>query len=855
MLPSAPDSTANSHISNTTFPGRIILDNSPFPHPFRRDCPPGPSFLAGFTDDEDRVGVPPVEALPLQSRSDEAKYGILSRLPDLLDNAKMIITQCIPDIQKYLGKTEEYDDIEDRMLLVYRGREGNDKESFVPTLLIDLPQDTNRGSYEGCWLKIAGMVVQYAARRLQIWCEICADELSDRRYIAPVKSTDPFWRFWSEGFRNEVLKIAMEHNELAAKWLTIDLIRIGREEIASENPITISFTTSIDLVSYHWQQARAQIVQLLGHYGFPYVQVEFNRGGFECYPFDHRAVGTNPDLFVANNYTRFDEKVNMGTAFGSAEYPDQGKSSFGTLGGYIQLSSPGMDPIVVGVSNYHVLRFGIEKMDPETHNAIEHSMLSICDEEPINALDTQHDSLDRHCLVLEAPPRRLHNERLARRRKFLKTAEHQASIDKVKKAEAFERDFFDTGKHLLGIPWMTSSSGRLGRDRVTRAAARLDWALIEVDQARIGTNMIPSSNWQPSTNTMRVDYTLGQKLSGIASEQKLADLIEKRAPVWKWGACSGGTTGTLMAESFVKMFRQWETPPRGAESSTELAILGDEVAFGSPGDSGSFVCSGETLIGLFWGSNRKPGSIQTIGYFTAIADVFDDIKDIAASDMNPFNRRMMLGGTQQALPALPPPAPTPAISQNLATEESGNSDVVIAVTTTAVKTTVRTAEAMIATTTAATEAMTTAAMMTTTQIVVTVTAVGTMTTMEIAGNPPYSSSRSAAAFEHRCDQASSHYTTTDEVFWTDRIYGGGDKNMGRSQARDHARGQTRAPFRSQRAGPPRDKKCFVCKKFCETIQGKICPHASRFSSRRSNDDKGPELASKGDAEGSLEANL
>ncbi|KAI2615016.1 hypothetical protein GGR54DRAFT_614696 [Hypoxylon sp. NC1633] len=642
MLPTSPSTAGNS--PDTHYPGRITLDGSQFAHDLRQRDPSNRLFFHGFTDDEDRVGVPPLEALPLENY--DVGPDIDAKFSRLREHAESLVRSEIADLHHFLEDTDA-PDLDERMGLSLRGRARNAIDSFVPTLIIILPEATNLGPCAGSWLRLAGQLKEYLSRNTcpEIWVEVLADHFLDTRYMSLVGSSHPFYLAWHQGFQERIYDIIHANAELAKKWLTMDLIRIGADEEANANPVTVSVTVATDLVSHHWQRAKQEIREALDSAGFGTVMVDFEHGELEYTTFDHRPKkplglrepNQESKRGKADVLFQYEDVVEMGSAIGPQRYGIDGRSGFGTLGGFLKISGPNLDVKVLGITNYHVLRFGIPSHDNKGR-AFKDSLLSYCDQKPFGALGKTkagNADINRDEFRLECPPRRLHNERIGIQISFIKNNEHKpryaTKVEKSRQLLAQEYAFFDEGRHHLGIPWLTSAGGRLGREREARGSAVMDWALIQMERSRVGTNTIPATGWNSYAGDLELGPYKGGKLESIASEEDINNIMMADARVWKVGAASGATSGWMLAQSRVRRWSCWETQPGAGDNSTELAVISGDSCFGGPGDSGSFVFRESQLVGMLWGKVRKRACEMEVIYVTAITDICDNIRDVAAT--------------------------------------------------------------------------------------------------------------------------------------------------------------------------------------------------------------------------------
>ncbi|KAL8828359.1 MAG: hypothetical protein Q9170_006638 [Blastenia crenularia] len=133
------------------------------------------------------------------------------------------------------------------------------------------------------------------------------------------------------------------------------------------------------------------------------------------------------------------------------------------------------------------------------------------------------ESIDTSTRLLESPSRRKHNHTMhdlvegiheARERLNIFTKpelKHKchAKIIALQQEYNGKQDFFGAGRHMLGKPWLSS-----GYSCRTDHNGRLDWALIELDNDRIGSNRIPPEEAWPRPNSAPI--VSGRLVKGIA---------------------------------------------------------------------------------------------------------------------------------------------------------------------------------------------------------------------------------------------------------------------------------------------------------------------------------------------------
>ena len=179
--------------------------------------------------------------------------------------------------------------------------------------------------------------------------------------------------------------------------------------------------------------------------------------------------------------------------------------------------------------------------------------------------------------------------------------------------------FFQQSKQHLGTLFAGS-----GFCRRTADNAMLDWALIKVEESRIGGNTLPDKRAWSKNMWAHVPRSniQGVQLGGLASVNKLQEKI------FKFGAATHGTTAVFSRHPTDVVYRDWKYMCReGLPHTTEATLVPISrcCKVASDEDSGSiaYEVSGRAVWMLFGGS---PSSSHA--YVTPLEAVFDDIKDL-----------------------------------------------------------------------------------------------------------------------------------------------------------------------------------------------------------------------------------
>lgn len=185
-----------------------------------------------------RAGVPALPMLPLQAVPVEAEHPVFIAIQPLLLS-----------IQSQLQSTSGFQDF--TIELVYRiipGNGGSDADIFL-LVRADWVQDS-----ESTWLKTAINIKEklVAYDLAAIGVEIIAPQLWRRKYMTVVESNHPFVAAWNTVICDRITKELLENTAIADSLCALNVIRLGYENPASKNDITILVTVNWSMNPIVW---------------------------------------------------------------------------------------------------------------------------------------------------------------------------------------------------------------------------------------------------------------------------------------------------------------------------------------------------------------------------------------------------------------------------------------------------------------------------------------------------------------------------------------------------------------------------------------------------------------------------
>ncbi|RSL66738.1 hypothetical protein CEP54_003574 [Fusarium duplospermum] len=215
-----------------------------------------------------------------------------------------------------------------------------------------------------------------------------------------------------------------------------------------------------------------------------------------------------------------------------------------------------------------------------------------------------------------------------------------AIVSMAAQEKADKLNFFDQDNHKFGRVVLASGFGRrAAREPAAEWKRRLDWAVVEVDPARQGANMIPSFDiWKDKYGDH--DLCPPRNICGTLLKSEPGSLkdIKPNETVWKVGSTTGPTAGVL-SPNFRPVSTLLDDEYMGDHTSVESVVIGHPQAgttgdgvFALPGDSGGIVFNKEgAAVGLVFTGQRPSFSKQGVSYVTPLDDVFDDMMTMTQS--------------------------------------------------------------------------------------------------------------------------------------------------------------------------------------------------------------------------------
>ncbi|KAL8871280.1 MAG: hypothetical protein Q9174_002858, partial [Haloplaca sp. 1 TL-2023] len=446
----------------------------------------------GCTYQDHRVGVPPLQLLPLSSISPDDSLPAVSAV-------RAVKSQIHHILRDHRVEFDEYD-----AELVHRVIPGDDVSPDTLTYLVIAQwfgeEDTRR------WFLAAEEIKDLFRKEddtAHVKVEISGWQLARAKTMSIVEHGHPFIAAWPR-IRQGIQEIFKGYPKVEQGWNSIDVVRIGYlSENAEPMPVTISILVDWELDERDWRYCKMQIQFLLQENAIEDVEVSFERGDVEAGIFPLKEPTRAPTA-SDRIFGKYDYKVPMGSDFGANKDSTYGTQNVrqngptGTIGGYIELRYADGEWKKYAVTNYHCVREAIEgfsyESGPDGHPEVSaESFLAKVDAKGIGPRGP-NGALIRN-IAFESPSRRKHDSTIhyhrdmkARRKKVLERQPNHAGLLKaIDEHEADERDalqFFDTGMNNFGR--LALSSGFKAR---TKENHRIDIALIEIDPARVGDNM------------------------------------------------------------------------------------------------------------------------------------------------------------------------------------------------------------------------------------------------------------------------------------------------------------------------------------------------------------------------------
>ncbi|KAL8846650.1 MAG: hypothetical protein Q9221_008273 [Calogaya cf. arnoldii] len=611
--------------------------------------PPADTPMAqeGYSMQKFRVGVPPLQILPLETiridKDNEVAAAVWAKIP-------IFKFTCIAGKHITLMGTGT-----DAFEFAYRTIEGQAPTAEHMTLCVKAEWT------DGCsrvWVEAANTIrasLRGNPITSAVRVEFISWQLFRPRFTEPLRHDDPIVNAWPQ-LRREIHRLLNQSQLVSQNWLAIMVIRRGYIEPETEenNGIEPSEDTSVvllvimsyDIDPHQWAPQQREIKRLLVQSGLHFVQVEFERGSNDHLAFPLRPP-TKPDRHNHAMTAPYDFKIVLGVDCGPARYFEVDKTGQeipgpnGTVGGIVLVTKSDGTVKKMAVLNYHVARDLLEGSsftqgvpDPVHADAPPNSELEFVDRNGMRP-----NTLDTTKMVLESPSRKKHNYTLQKLKNDIQDLHDllantddpealQADIKILEDEYNDRKKFFDDGKHILGKLWMAS-----GFTRRTSYNGRLDWALVEFqDDSRIGSNKTPRRDQFPIPSRARGDL-IEKNLRGVTTCNDVA----ARAEVFKIGSRTGLTRGSY-EELKIDVNFPTHDRPYGMQSSSEHSFVykGDTnpQPFCNHGDSGSFFWTGRLhLIGQFHGGPKAETLTEgSLMYATDAEELLKDMNDFAGPE-------------------------------------------------------------------------------------------------------------------------------------------------------------------------------------------------------------------------------
>ncbi|KAI8717651.1 hypothetical protein NCS52_00841600 [Fusarium sp. LHS14.1] len=498
------------------------------------------------------------------------------------------------------------------------------------------------------------------------------------RFLGPVLGRPDLAEAWPtiRSFAQQRLEV---HRATKSRMTTIALFRLGPHANPSGNPITLYISVDYKSDESRWPDVAQDITRGLSRMGWDTIRIHIEHNVPERYPFPLRPITgsakkTRERMATGNHLIKgeYQRRVNMGESLGAYRYiqDDQGKTtnpSSGTLGCYLQIQRKGQPPSAnFALTNYHVIRpcldgfklkTKIRPLDendkqgltPEEQEEDSNTRLPDAPERYSNLWKSDHKGFGVRQFpetLVESPARIKHNYTvwsLDRNIQFELQAgadPGDAAVKTATQEKTDKLDFFNQDNHKFGRVVLASGFGRRAvREPATEGKRRLDWAVVEVDAARQGANMIPSFDiWKAKYD----DHELcpPRNICGTLLKPEPGSLknIEQGETIWKVASTTGPTAGVL--EPVLKPITTLvDDEYMGDHKSVESVVIGlprgditRNGAFALPGDSGGIAFNKEGVaVGLVFTGQQPKQSKQGISYVTPLDDVFDDMMTMTQS--------------------------------------------------------------------------------------------------------------------------------------------------------------------------------------------------------------------------------
>ncbi|KAF5620778.1 hypothetical protein F52700_11104 [Fusarium sp. NRRL 52700] len=562
---------------------------------------------------------------------------------------------------------------EDTIVDIEMREQPNTPETAQPTILVITPWVFGKEE-ESLRIKAVEHIAKMSTSLIrndgdnetQVHVEIIAPELSNPVYFDPVRDEPQLFQQW-DNLRSMVNRRLNAHLSTRGRMTLIALLRYGLNRYSSSNPITIYISVNYDSEEEQWQSIIDDIQSNMVKFGYPELPVHIEHNvGLHIADFELLLPkGTRKEILkkMSAGNLRVDgdykTKIDLGDPIGAARYMDKGKDQgnplSGTFGCYIEIKKKGSSVWEkYGLTNYHVARPVFPGFNFEVNDKGKTEIAS--PDKRSNLYRVDNDGFKPSSMIpsasFECPPRIKHNftiwaindeisqvEKDKAQALLQGTAEQQKVI--IDRLDAEKKDLveekvaklahFNKGLHTIGKLYAAS-----GFKERTNDQGRLDWALVNINKSRVGSNQLPGKEtwkkWGVRAPRRTYDQPLGQQTMSISCNPPTG--MSRTLHGWKLGATTGATAGEFHEIRFQVDLA--DDRYLGVETSTEIAFQSLDTnigPFSSRGDSGSVVYDESGgIVGLVFRGQVVNNGGKPLVYVTPIEHVFSSIKGAHRKD-------------------------------------------------------------------------------------------------------------------------------------------------------------------------------------------------------------------------------
>ncbi|KPM38379.1 hypothetical protein AK830_g8194 [Neonectria ditissima] len=476
-----------------------------------------------------------------------------------------------------------------------------------------------------------------------VYVEMVAPELIMRKYLSPVLDNQHLEEAWP-AIKAQVLYRLESFSSTKSFMTAISLFYLGYSADHSRNPITVYISLSYLSNENGWPPVISAIQYDLDSHGWSSLRVHVEHNDMQSYPFQL----VPPSKALIKDFARrkslgiqgdYPQRVDLGSDFSSARYivRDDGKQCnalLGTLGCYLEINtSTKPDWFKVALTNYHILRAGCDGFSLK-YNDTGSVIADPVPNTPLFKADIEglFPNQQGSAVDIESPSRLKHNLAIWSLDENISAMQGQGNPSLSAKIANFQQQknrkmtFFDRGTHIMGKPYFAS-----GFKYCTAANQRLDWALVSVDVARQGQNLLPSdADWTAKYGAIP-DFPLASTFGALLLPQSGVSLKTMTAgtKVFKVGAATQMSIGS---------YSRYKTDCKISEDgymnigiSSEFVVIGrGNIEFANHGDSGAVVFDEEgRAVGLLFSGQTPQQAEGGYALVTPIEDVFDHIKKLS----------------------------------------------------------------------------------------------------------------------------------------------------------------------------------------------------------------------------------